>query len=161
METAGSYITTGLANGIELGQSGVINAAISVMKQAIAAAKRTAGIASPSKVTKYFGQMLSAGLAGGITSAADQPISAAAALASNVTAAIGDISSTIDMGISGTMQGLDMMGQSTNVVSSAGAFTYAPNIVNNINSELDISRVNRLQLDDMFNQMRSRGLAFA
>ena len=58
----------GLATGITAGKSGMINAAIKVAKEAVAAAKRELDERSPSKVAARIGQYFTEGMAGGIES---------------------------------------------------------------------------------------------
>ncbi|WP_106460164.1 phage tail tape measure protein [Anaerococcus sp. Marseille-P3915] len=64
---AGYNLMAGLANGIYNGRSGVINASINVMRSAVNAAKRAAGIHSPSRVFRdEVGKMLTRGMGIGI-----------------------------------------------------------------------------------------------
>lgn len=70
----GWNIAMGVANGISSGQSSIVNSAASAVRSAIWAAKAEAGIASPSKVFKYFGKMMDAGLAEGLTENIDRYI---------------------------------------------------------------------------------------
>lgn len=62
----GQMIDEGLAQGIIGGQSEVINAAITVAQAALAAAKRTLGIASPSKEMQEVGKFFDLGMMRGI-----------------------------------------------------------------------------------------------
>ena len=61
MIAAGLNFDAGLASGISAGSSTVISAAIAVAVAAVQAAKDALGIASPSKVTYWMGEMLMEG----------------------------------------------------------------------------------------------------
>lgn len=64
---AGYNLMAGLSNGIYNGRSGVIGAAVNVMRSAVWAAKRAAGIHSPSRVFRdEVGKMLTRGMGVGI-----------------------------------------------------------------------------------------------
>jgi phage-related protein len=63
----GSQIANGIAQGISNAKQAVINALIGVVNNAIAAAKKLLGIASPSKLfADQIGYQMSAGMAAGI-----------------------------------------------------------------------------------------------
>ena len=62
----GKMISAGVASGISAGQSGVVNAAVAMVKAAINAANSTAEIGSPSKVTTEMGKFWDQGWARGI-----------------------------------------------------------------------------------------------
>lgn len=63
----GSAIAAGIVHGIESGATSVINAILGVVNDAIAAAKKLLGIASPSKLfADQVGYQMSAGMAAGI-----------------------------------------------------------------------------------------------
>ncbi|WP_100066064.1 phage tail protein [Miniphocaeibacter massiliensis] len=64
--SAGSYLMSGLANGISSGRSKVISAAVNVMNQAVARAKAAAEIHSPSRVMMEVGKFFDMGLEKGI-----------------------------------------------------------------------------------------------
>lgn len=66
-QNVGAQMMIGFANGISSGGSSVINAAISVAQQAIAATNQMLGIHSPSREYYRIGQMIDQGLANGIT----------------------------------------------------------------------------------------------
>ena len=83
----GSNIVSSLAAGIRSGLSFVSDAARSVASSAINAGKKVLGINSPSKVFTWMGQMIPAGLGGGIRQRAYDAVKAASDLASDVTAA--------------------------------------------------------------------------
>ena len=63
----GKALPDGMKAGIIAGKSGVINAAISVARAAVEAAKDELGVASPSKVFKKIGGFMSEGLSIGFT----------------------------------------------------------------------------------------------
>ena len=73
----GKQMTDGLAQGILGGASDVINAAVRVVQQAIAAAQAAAGIQSPSKVFRYIGRMMGLGTKGGLEDSTDDIIQTA------------------------------------------------------------------------------------
>lgn len=62
----GSDIVSGIASGITSAVNSVVEAAKGVANSAIQAAKNLLGIASPSKVFKYFGRMIDQGLTVGM-----------------------------------------------------------------------------------------------
>ena len=67
--SAGAQSASGLASGIRSGRSGAVSAAVDIMRAAVAAAKKEADIHSPSKKwKKEIGEMLTKGMAQGITS---------------------------------------------------------------------------------------------
>lgn len=66
-ENTGRMIAAGIKQGIEQGQSDVVQSVIDVVQAAIDAGKDVAQIASPSKVTEEMGEFLDQGLAKGLT----------------------------------------------------------------------------------------------
>ena len=60
--TVGTEFDNGFATAINSGASNVINAAVDVIRKAIEAAKREAGINSPSKETYWIGKMMDQGM---------------------------------------------------------------------------------------------------
>lgn len=83
--TIGSQIVRGLANGILSGVSTVINAAVSVVSKAIAAAKSALGIHSPSRVFMEIGDQTVDGLTIGLKKNTKHAADAAAMTAASVT----------------------------------------------------------------------------
>lgn len=63
----GSAIISGILSGIQNGVGSVINAMVGLGTDVINAGKKALGIASPSKVSRYWGEMLDRGFAEGIT----------------------------------------------------------------------------------------------
>lgn len=91
---AGYNLMQGLANGIYSGYSAVINASIYVMRNAVWAAKREAGIHSPSKVMRdEVGKMLSQGLGIGIEKEGKNTLKTAKSFISDI---IGTMSRGVD-----------------------------------------------------------------
>ena len=64
--SAGMYCATGLSRGILAGNSTVMNAARAIARNAVAAAKKAAGVASPSKEFMAIGKWCAVGFANGI-----------------------------------------------------------------------------------------------
>ena len=93
----GRELMRGIERGIEQGRSAVINAAAIAVVDAIAEAKRRAGIKSPSKEGVYIGQMFSEGIAIGIDKGA-----------AAIKKAVCDIAAYMkDFGGHGLLRGLD------------------------------------------------------
>ena len=118
----GEYFSSGLAAGIRAGRSGVIRAAIEVMKEAVQAAKEAGRIESPSKVMRdEVGKFLTEGIAVGmldagalqsLESSADALVSALAnwfrvdmeSAESEVTSAVSDWAKALQDGLSETIR---------------------------------------------------------
>lgn len=100
---AGYNLMQGLANGIYNGASAVINASIYVMRNAVWAAKREAGIHSPSRVMRdEVGKMLSAGLGIGIEKEGEHTLKTAKSFISDI---IGTMSRGVDFEVASRFSG--------------------------------------------------------
>lgn len=87
LKNAGYTLMIGLANGIDSGQSAVINSAVAAVTKAIAAAKAKAGSHSPSRVFMELGLNLMQGLAIGIDGGVALAVGAATRSAQQVITA--------------------------------------------------------------------------
>lgn len=89
---AGANLVQGLVAGATENARALIDAVSGAVSNAIAAAKRLLGIASPSKVFMQFGRFMDEGLAQGIERFASKPINAVKELTDGVTGAFdGDL----------------------------------------------------------------------
>lgn len=86
---AGGDIDRGLAAGVDGNSSGVSDAVVRACEDAVGAAKRILGIASPSKVFAGIGRFTAEGFALGVNDNADQAAAAAAGLASSAIGGAG------------------------------------------------------------------------
>lgn len=83
-------IIQGMANGLASGAGVVVDAAVSMARNALASAKRFLGIESPSKEFRYLGVMSAEGMAQGIELNSNKPIKGAIKMASDVVQAVND-----------------------------------------------------------------------
>ena len=102
-----NYSIQGFEEAMYGGKSRVIDAAASVMRSAINAAKAEAQIKSPSKVWAWMGKMLDEGLVVGIGKEADNVMDAVEALHDEVNNAINGIGGTVDIGVDANSLGLE------------------------------------------------------
>ena len=86
--SVGVNFARGFENGIRSGASGAINAAASMARQSLQAAKNELAIHSPSRKTEYLGKMYDAGAEKGIEKNQDAPISAAKEMAKSMIGAM-------------------------------------------------------------------------
>lgn len=85
----GSAIASGIVSGIKSGATSVINAILGVVNDAIAAAKKLLGIASPSKLfADQIGYQMSAGMAAGIVKGIPDVTGAIGATAGSAVGAV-------------------------------------------------------------------------
>lgn len=120
---AGTNLMYGLAGGIRNGRSSVINAAVNVMRSAVNAAKREAGIHSPSRVMRdEVGIMLMKGLGIGIDKEGKNTIQKAKSFMSGI--------------IDKMSQGVDF--EMNTLFDGKGSFERSFNITENGNLAVDI-----------------------
>ena len=106
----GGQLMEGLKQGIVNKVQGIISAVRGAVQDAIGAAKRLLGIASPSKVFMKIGEFLDEGLAKGIERFASRPVGAVKDLADEVSGTFG-ASYSVNGSASGSASATSGMGQ--------------------------------------------------
>ena len=132
MNATGKAITDGLAAAIRAGQSSVVQAAVAVVKAAIKAAKKEAGISSPSKEFIKIGNFMMDGLAKGLEQSTGQieqsvGLVTAAAISAAKDARLPELALSLQSG--GFVPDIDMSNITKNVQGLTGNIT--PGYLNN------------------------------
>lgn len=130
--TAGLNFSIGLANGIAAGRSEVINAAVRVAAEGLAAAKRTLDIHSPSKATYKMGRFFDLGMANGISDYSATVSRASSGLAGNALA----VSQKMLSGMEAALDGSSYRPVITPVLD----MSQASQGLNTLNSALDTTK---------------------
>lgn len=147
----GSMIAAGIKQGIENGESDVIQAVIEMVQSALEAGNDTAGIASPSKVTEEMGRFLDLGLVEGLSNEEKSVISASKNIVNSVLTTLGNIWGNLGVSASGTLPMQDNVSQL--LASIHNAFEYDNDLgTYTITPVLDFSVAEQ--------QMRQQGLNY-
>ena len=166
-EKVGKAIADGLADGIRANINAAVNAAIELAQAVNAAMRDSLEVRSPSRLTRYFGQMFSEGLAIGIDDEADMAASSARSMVDDIKAEMSKLKAAVDYGqarlAAGAAASADrhILTNSSTVTNNNQSGTYSPVQNFYISSELDARAVSRQIAKDTERELRSRGVVLA